>query len=173
MVKSLAMVEPNTRKNEGLGNKAHITDWVLLLSSLLQWHEWLKQDTISKASIRRSRPAVRWLLRQFKFIAPRTKGMKHRTIKMHLVLHIADDILNHGVPQNFNSSFAESAHIPIAKDTSRNTQKRYHSFTHQAAQRYIENITIEQLWNHSIGRFHNIPIPTPNTDVDAWPSLHY
>jgi hypothetical protein len=68
--------------------------------------------------------------------------MRNNTIKIHLVLHMAEDILNHGVPQNFNSAFMESAHISLAKDTSRNTQKRVSSFTYQAAHRFVENLII-------------------------------
>ena len=126
----------------GLGNKAHITDWITLLCSLLQWLAWLKQEKISKRMIRKSMKATRWLIRLFKFVSPRTKGMCNNTIKIHLVLHMAEDMLNHGVPQNFNSAFMESAHIPLAKDTSRNTQKRSTSFTYQAAHRYVENLII-------------------------------
>lgn len=77
----------------------------------------------------KSKKATRWLIRLVKFVLPRTKGMLNNTIKIHLVLHMAEDILNHGVPQNFNSAFMESAHIPLAKDTSPNTQKRASSFT--------------------------------------------
>ena len=29
------------RRELGLGNQSHITDWVTLLCSLLQWHVWL------------------------------------------------------------------------------------------------------------------------------------
>jgi hypothetical protein len=84
---------------------------------------------------------------QFKFIAPHPTGMKNNAIKLPLVLHLADDIFNHGVPQNFNSSFAESAHISLAKDTACNTQKRMASFTFQAAQQYVENLVISNAWN--------------------------
>jgi hypothetical protein len=38
--------------------------------------------------------------------------------------------------------YAESAHIPLAKDTSRNTQKRVASCTRQAAHRYHEDLAI-------------------------------
>ena len=150
----------------GLGNIAHITDWITLITSLLQWHAWLKQDTIAKALVNKSRLATKWLMRQFKFIAPRPTGMKNNTIKFHLVLHLADDILDHGVPENFNSSFAESAHITLAKDTSRNTQKRVNSFTLQSANRYVENLTIGRAW-HEIcpttppTRKHGSILPTP------------
>jgi hypothetical protein len=68
--------------------------------------------------------------------------MRNNTIKMHLALHIMEDILDHGVPDVVNSSYAESAHIPLEKNTSRNTQKRVASFTRQAAHRYHEDLAI-------------------------------
>jgi hypothetical protein len=68
--------------------------------------------------------------------------MRNNTIKMYLALHIMEDILDHGVPDVVNSSYAESAHIPLAKNTSRNTQKRVASITRQAAHRYHEDLAI-------------------------------
>jgi hypothetical protein len=69
--------------------------------------------------------------------------MKNNTVKMRLVVHLAEDILDHGVPQNANSALTESAHIPLAKDTSRNTQKRATSFKFQAPNRYVENLAMD------------------------------
>jgi hypothetical protein len=43
-----------------------------------------------------------------------------------------------------NSSYAESGHISICKDTTRNTQKGSQTFTVQAAMRYVENLAIHQ-----------------------------
>ena len=63
-------------------------------------------------------------------------------IKNHLVLHLSENILDHGVPENVNSAYAESAHIPLSKVTARNTQKRAATFTKQAAERYVENLAI-------------------------------
>ena len=68
--------------------------------------------------------------------------MGNNTIKNHLVLHICEDILDHGVPENMNSAYAESAHIPLSKMTARNTQKRAKTFTKQAAEQYVENLAI-------------------------------
>jgi hypothetical protein len=68
--------------------------------------------------------------------------MANNTIKNHLVLHLSEDILDHGVPENVNSAYAESAHIPLSKLTARNTQKRAKTFTKQAAERYVENLAI-------------------------------
>ena len=85
-------------------------------------------------------------MRQVGRVAPRPKGMGANTIKTHLVLHLSEDILDHGVPDNVNSAYAESAHIPLSKITARNTQKRATTFTLQAANRYIENLAISAAW---------------------------
>ena len=63
-------------------------------------------------------------MRLVKFVAPRFKGMSNNTIKMHMVLHIHEDILNFGVPEVMNSAYAELSHRPVAKLTIRNTQKQ-------------------------------------------------
>ena len=75
-------------------------------------------------------------------VAPRPGAMGNNTIKTHLVLHLCENILDHGVPDNVNCANAESAHIPLAKIASQNTQKRAISFTKQAANRYLENLVV-------------------------------
>ncbi|KAI2495724.1 hypothetical protein MHU86_18783 [Fragilaria crotonensis] len=125
-----------------LRNEKHVTDWILVVSSLLTWYQWMKQPTISKRQVKGSHAAVQWLMRFIATVAPRIGGMTNNTIKRHLVLHLCEDILDHGVPDNVNSAYAESAHITLAKITSRNTQKRAVSFTKQAAHRYVENLVV-------------------------------
>ncbi len=124
----------------------HVRDWKVVVSSLLVWHQWMKQPTIPKKMVRRSHAAVQWLVRFVAKVAPRTSGMGNNTIKTHLILHLCEDILDHGVPENVNSSYAESAHIPLAKITARNSQKRAVSFTKQAAHRYIEDLAVSLAW---------------------------
>ena len=83
--------------------------------------------------------------------------MRNNTIKMHLALHIREDIVDHdGVSEVVNLSYAESAHIPLAKNTSRNTQKHLASFTRQAAHRYHEDLAISVTFS--------------DVDLDAKPS---
>ena len=126
-----------------LSNPAWVEDWKTLLSSLLEWHAWLKQPEIRRTSVAKSVYATSRLMRFLKFVAPRLSGgVLNNTIKTHLVLHIHDDVLNFGVPEVMNSSYSESGHITICKDTTRNTQKRSQTFTLQAAMRYVENLAI-------------------------------
>ena len=131
-----------TKPHHNLCFESHVTDWILAVSSLLQWHQWMKQPNIRRAQVKKSRHAVQWLTRHVASVCPRQTGMGNNTIKNHLVLHLSEDILDHGVPENVNSAYAESAHIPLTKVTARNTQKRAATFTKQAAQRYVENLSI-------------------------------
>lgn len=124
------------------GHDCFIADWKLLLTSLLEWWAWMKQPHIDRRIARRSVYATSFLLRLLKKVSPRHDGMKNNTIKTHLVLHMSEDIENFGVPEIFNSAYAESAHIPIAKKTVRNTQKRNKTYTIQAAHRYVENLAV-------------------------------
>ena len=83
--------------------------------------------------MRHSHVAVQWLVQFVAEVAPRTSGMGNNTIKTHLVLHLCKDILDHGVPENVNSSYTESAHIPLAKISARNSQKRAGRLFHKAS----------------------------------------
>ena len=138
--KIIAPMKRNRERN--LCFETHVTDWILAVSSLLQWHQWMKQSTIPRHQVAKSQHAVQWLMRHVADVCPRPKGMGNNTIKTHLVLHLCEDILDHGVPENVNSAYAESAHIPLSKLTARNTQKRAKTFTKQAAERYVENLAI-------------------------------
>ncbi|KAI2511580.1 hypothetical protein MHU86_2834 [Fragilaria crotonensis] len=134
-----------------LSNPDFVKDWRMFLSSLLEGQAWLKQSRISS------------LMRLLKFVAPQLSGaMGNTTIKTHLVLHMDDDILNFGVPEVMNSSYAESAHISISKDTTRNTQKCQETFTLQVAMRYIENLAIRKCAS-SISNMSPTPMVIPGT----------
>jgi hypothetical protein len=125
-----------------LGCPKHTANWIHIVSCLLQWHQLMKQQSMWRSQVTRLATGGRWLICNVANICPRLSGMRNDTIKMHLALHIMEDILDHGVPDVINSSYAESAHIPPAKNTSRNTQKRVASFTRQAAHRNHEDMAI-------------------------------
>jgi hypothetical protein len=80
---------------------------------------------------------VQWLMRNNANGCPRQTGMGNNIIWCCTFAKI-----QHGVPENVISAYAESAHIPLSKMTARNTQKRANTFTKQAAERYVENLTI-------------------------------
>jgi hypothetical protein len=127
----------DTPEEQTLRNKLHIQDWILVVSSLLQWHQWMKSTTIAKEQVKNSLVATQRLIWHVANVSPSTEQIGKNMINLHLALHLCEDILDHGVPDAVNSAYADSAHIALAKMTSRNTQKRAVSFTKQAAHRYI------------------------------------
>ena len=141
------MIFPMRKKNSpnkhNLDNPEHVKDWVLVVSSLLQWYQWIKEPHLTKLHVLRLHATVQWLMRLVADIAPQTTGMGNNTIKRHLVLNLCQDMLDHGVPQNMNSAYAESANISLAKETSMRTQKCATSFTFQAATRYTDNLALD------------------------------
>ncbi len=134
--------QKKAKGKQRLCSEKHIGDWILVVTSLLTWYQWMKQPTISKKQVKGSHAAVQWLMRIIATVAPRTGGTTNSKIKGHLVLHICEDILDHGVPDNVNHAYAESAHVTLANVTSGNTQKRAVLFTKQAAHRYIKNLVV-------------------------------
>ena len=97
---------------------------------------------MSKKMGKRSHLAVQWLMRLVAEVTPCPGAIGSNTIKTHLILHLCEDALDHGVPENVNGLYTESAHIPLAKVTSRNTQKRAILFTKQVAHRDLENLVV-------------------------------
>ena len=143
-------VQGGQKDKQHPSHECFILDWKLLLTSLLEWWAWMKQPEMTRRHVRKSKYATSALVRLLKDVAPRFEGMKNNTIKTHLPLHMAEDIENFGVPEVFNSAYAESAHITIAKKTVRNTQKRNKSYVIQAAHRYTENLVIDHGNRHTI-----------------------
>ena len=161
-------------KDKALSSANFADDWKDLVSSLLEWHAWLKQPEIRRTSVAKSVYATSHLMRTLRFVAPRLSGgMKSNTIKTHLVLHIHEDILNFGVPEVMNSSYAESGHITICKDTTRTTQKRSETFTLQAARRYVENLAIHRASSGSLGSTGITDSACANTDADTLCGKHF
>jgi hypothetical protein len=91
-----------------LGCPKHTADWIHIVSCLLQWHQWMKQRSMRRSRVTRLATGVQWLIRNVANICPQLSGMRNKTIKMNLTLHMMEDILGHGVPDVVNSLFAES-----------------------------------------------------------------
>jgi hypothetical protein len=69
-------------------------------------------------------------------------GMGLKVVKFHAITHMADDIINFGVPKTFNTESDESAHKP-AKVAAKVTQERKDTFDLQVAKRLTEVHALE------------------------------
>ena len=65
--------------DQRLCHSNHIKDWIVVVSSLLVWHQLVKQPTIPKKMVRRSHVAMQWLMRFVAKVAPHPSGMGWET----------------------------------------------------------------------------------------------
>ena len=63
-----------------LRNEKHVADWILVVSSLLTWYQWMKQLTISKRQVKGSHAAVQWLMCFIATVAPCIGEMTNNAI---------------------------------------------------------------------------------------------
>ena len=52
-----------THPDHNLRFAGHVRDWILVVSSLLQWHQWMKQPEMPRHQVVNSQYAVQWLIR--------------------------------------------------------------------------------------------------------------
>ena len=69
--------------------------------------------------LKRKNRCIMWLMRK---IATRTKGMGLKLIKFHTALHAVEDIVQFGIPTEFDTSANESHHKP-SKQAAKLTQR--------------------------------------------------
>ena len=125
------------RKRRVIFSQVRLDDWVLLIETLLQWEEWMKSDTMLKKHVRAAQDKHRYIMWLIKKIANRKEGMGFKVTKFHAILHIADDILNFGVPMEVDTGSNESGHKPV-KNAAKLTQKNKDTFEEQVAKRLDE-----------------------------------
>jgi hypothetical protein len=75
-------------------------------------------------------------------IAKRSKGMKLKLMKFHGIVHMADDILNFGVPMEFDTGSNESGH-KATKTAAKLTQRNEVTFDYQTSIRLEETHLLE------------------------------
>ncbi len=128
----MLLTESRGNQKEFLADLAKIKDWIMLLESMLQLEAWLKQPTIPVFEIERFEVKVRELMDLEKVIGQRKTGMGFRTFNFHAAVHMADDMLNFGVPSNVDTGSNEAHHKPD-KTAAIRTQRRPEKFDKQLA----------------------------------------
>ncbi len=147
------------------GNFAHtgqLEDWILLVETLLEWEEWLKSPRMERKHVVRSKNKHRYIMYLIKKVGKRAKGMGLKLIKYHTILHMSQDILNFGVPMEYDTGSNESGHKKT-KQAAKLTQKKEETFDEQVATRLHEEHLLEMaeeeiqgrsLWNYFEGHHH-------------------
>ena len=114
-----------------------LRDWSQLVETFLQWERWLKSSSMEKRHVKEARDKHRYIMYLMKKVVKRSTGMQMKLTKFHGVVHMADDILNFGVPMEVDTGFNESGH-KATKTAARLTQKREETFDYQTAIRLEE-----------------------------------
>ena len=122
--------------------KGVIQDWQLLVESLLEWEQWLKRDKLPIKQVKLAHKKHRELMYLIKKVGRRVKGMGLKIIKFHAIIHLADDILNFGVPLEVDTGSNESAH-KVEKTAAKLTQKKKDQFDAQTSKRLQEVFMLE------------------------------
>jgi hypothetical protein len=132
-----------------------LSNFIRLIEILIMLEEFIKCRRFARKDLHRFKDFSRSILDQFKRTYDRKAGTKHNVIKLHLLLHFADEILNNGPALGFDSGCGEHGHIQ-RKKAAKNTQRREDSLHYQAGTRIMENIAIDFAFNnlHLVKREH-------------------
>jgi hypothetical protein len=119
-----------------------VRKWAEYLERCLQWEQWLRQPEISVEEVQLSEVKVREIMQMEKEVGKREKGMGCKTFNFHASCHIAEDMLDFGVPRVVNTDSNESHHKPD-KTAALRTQRRPGTFDMQCAEQIHDMDAVE------------------------------
>ena len=119
-----------------------LDDWILLVETMLEWEAYLTEPVMQVKHVKRLEKKHRYIMYLMRKIAQRTAGMGLKLLKFHTILHIWEDIIQFGVPLEYDTSPNESMHKP-SKLASKMTQKAADTFNYQTAQRLAEFLLLD------------------------------
>ena len=117
--------------------ESDLDDWILLVELMLEWESYLNEPRMRLKHVKRLGQKHRFIMYIMRRVAQRSKGMGLKLVKFHMITHIMDDILQFGVPLEYDTSSNESMHKP-SKKASKMTQRAAETFNFQVATRLIE-----------------------------------
>ena len=152
------------RKKNNFAEVGLLEDWIRLVETLLEWEEWLKLPIMERNHVQyRLKYKHQYLMYLIRIVGKRKAGMGLKLVKFHSILHMRHDILNFGVPMEYDTGSNESGHKKT-KRAAKLTQKREETFDEQVDIRLQEEHLLEmakeemngrELWNYRFG--HEFP----------------
>ena len=120
-------------------------DWIGLLELMIMFEEFLKTTSGCRRShLHAAKSMIQAMMNCFVDCVCKTNNRVCRSTKVHLTLHVIDDILNLGCHEVFSTGPTESHHITNAKATARNTQRHVRNFEFQVGERLVESIAMRR-----------------------------
>ena len=130
------------QKRRKFKKKSVIPDWQVLIDTLLQWDMWLQSDQMKTKHVKFAQDKHRYIMYLIKKVGKRETGMGLRLTKFHGIVHMAQDILNFGVPMEMDTGSNESGH-KVTKTAARLTQRMEETFDKQTCDQLKELHVIE------------------------------
>jgi hypothetical protein len=120
------------------------------IQMILCMEAWMKEDSIERTKVRRflngkdtkAMYGLRVAIEKYVKVVHRTKGHGLKHIKTHSVLHVPDDILRFGSPNNWNTARVESGHKFHAKYPALRTQRRKDRLEDQVCKQTTNLLTL-------------------------------
>ena len=130
------------QKRQHFSERTTLDNWIVLVETMLEWEAFLNRKKMSVKLLKRLKKKHRYIMWLTRFVAPRTKGEGLKLIKFHAILHAVEDILQFGIPVEFDTSANESHHKP-SKQAAKLTQRSGTTFTNQTAKRLVEHHLVQ------------------------------
>ena len=125
------------KKSKNFKQDSDVKDWILLIELMLEWESYLNLPRMTVYHVKRLKQKHRFIMYIMRKVARRQKGMGLKLMKFHSILHLSDEILQFGVPLEYDTSANERMHKP-AKAAAKRTQRAAETFNYQTALRLIE-----------------------------------
>ncbi len=139
--RSICRVYPDGEKKD-LFTEERVNGWVELIERLLQFEAWLKLKKLPVEEVKLAEIKIREIMQLEKEIGKREKGMGYRLWNFHASSHVAEDILDFGVPTVVNTASNEMHHKP-GKTAALRTQRRASLFDMQCAEQLASMMAME------------------------------
>ena len=138
---------------------------------MLEWESFLNLPRMYKSHVKRLGKKHRFIMYIMRKVAQRNKGMGLKLMKFHAILHIHEDIIQFGVPLEYDTSANESHHKK-PKLAATQTQMAAETFNLQTATRLTEydllDLAMEEIENGGAAwkYFWNLPPDYAETETE-------
>ena len=138
-----------------------VRQWIVLLETQLMYESWVKSEEMEVSLVKRAETKMREYMNMCKLVMKRDileEGMGFNTKNHHGQKHLAESILDYGVPENINTFDNERHHRPD-KRTAQRTQKQADKFDIQMGNKIQQcravALGVEELLGNKKWQYYN------------------
>ena len=152
--------EARGKQNVYFPDEEAVHQWSVLLETQLMYETWVKSEEMEVSLVKRADTKMREYMNLCKLVMKRDildEGMGFNTKNHHGQKHLAESIIDYGVPENINTFDNERHHRPD-KRTAQRTQKQADKFDIQMGNKVQQcravALGVEELLGHKKWQYH-------------------